>query len=234
LGYFSKLAFSDVFVILDNVNFRKRHFFDRTKIVNMHGEIRWLSLPVGEKFKNKCNEVQLSPPDDKYIDKIIKTIEYSYAKASYFKEEWPYLNKLIENTLLRNKNLVDINKAIINGILYLLDINLTKIYLSSLLTNESDATNRILAICRNIGADSIIIGTGKSLDVHDWEIIRREGINIFVQDYLSIHPVYKQVRRQRLTFEKGLSMVDTILNVGKETTRNFITNKVFEPIVVNG
>ena len=63
LGYFSKLAYSDIFVVLDNVLFRKRHYFDRTRIVNMHGEIRWLSLPVGQNFGKKCREVNLGLQD---------------------------------------------------------------------------------------------------------------------------------------------------------------------------
>lgn len=34
MGYFSKLFYSDIFIVMDDVNFTKRHFIDRTKIIN--------------------------------------------------------------------------------------------------------------------------------------------------------------------------------------------------------
>lgn len=234
LGYFSKLAFSDAFVVLNNVLFRKRHYFDRTRIVNMHGEIRWLSLPVGQNFKKRCNEVYVSPPDSNYIDKLIKTIELSYAKATNYDQEWPKIKEILSHSLSTYSSLVNINIAIIKGIIEYLNLKPPKIYFSSELAgieNELfDATNRIIDICKKIDSDCLIIGGGMSDKVHDFKKISANGIRVYKQDYLSIHPSYQQCRRKRAGFQKGLTLIDSILNVGKEKTRTFLTDKKYNPV----
>ncbi len=234
LGYFSKLAFSDVFVVLDNVLFRERHYFNRTRIVNMHGQIHWLSLPVGQNFKKNCNEVVCSSPNSNYLDNIIVTLEQSYTKASYYKREWPELKAILNDALFSFTNLVDINLSIIKGIIKYLNIKSPKIILSSEILNTHDetldATSRIIAICKELECDILNIGGGKSESVHDIKLIIEHGINVFGQNYLSIHPIYNQSRRKRVGFQKGLSIVDSILNVGKERTISFLTDNNYSPI----
>src|SRR5262245_3474840 len=87
LGYFSKLSFCDVFVVLDRVQFTKRHFLDRTRITNMHGEVAWLSLPTGQNLRVPIADVHLRPPDARTGTRLLKTIESSYATAHYFEQE---------------------------------------------------------------------------------------------------------------------------------------------------
>jgi hypothetical protein len=231
LGYFSKLAFSDAFVILDNVNFSKRHYLDRTKYVSMDGEIKWLSLPVGENFGKKLSEVEVAMPDKAYIEKILRAISHSYAKADYFRSEWDALHKAIKAPLDEHTNLVEINKEIIGNIMGILGLSLPKIYIASELTNETDATKRIISICDSIGADSILVGGGKSMEVHDWNKIKGH-LTLYIQNYMVSHPIYRQVRRQRLTFEKGLSVIDALLNVGTESTKQFISDSRYNPVRV--
>lgn len=227
LGYLSKLAFTDTFIVLDNVNFSKRHFFDRTKIVNMHGEIQWIGLPVGENYKVKCKDVEVKDKD--FVEKILKNIMYSYAKADYYKKEWNDLEEALKEPLYNYTNLVDINIKIIKNILNILDIKLPDIYYSSQFEQTDDPTLRLISMCKKLKGDSLLIGAGKSTKVHNWGKFKDLGIKIYIQDYLSDHPVYKQIRRQRLSFEKGLSIIDAILNVGREKTKEFICDKQFEP-----
>ncbi|NJD02606.1 MAG: WbqC family protein [Ruminiclostridium sp.] len=224
LGYFSKLAFSDVFVVLDNVHFRKRHFLDRTKIVNMQGEIRWLSLPTGQHFQENYREVTIAQTDKDYVDKLLKTIEYSYAKTRYFDSEWPEIHNLLISAL-SNSNLIDINMEIIKDLMIYLNIKLPTIYYASQVSSFcEDATEKILIICKAIGINTIVVGTGKSLQVHDWHKITSSGVEIREQDYLNNHPIYYQSRRKVSGFQKGLNILDSVFNAGKHNTREFITN----------
>ena len=50
LGYFYKIYKSDVFVILDNVQFTKNGFTNRNRIKTPQGE-NWLTLPVVQSGK---------------------------------------------------------------------------------------------------------------------------------------------------------------------------------------
>jgi len=232
LGYFSKLAFSDIFVVLDNVQFRKRHYFDRTRIVNMHGEIRWLSLPVGENFRKKCYEVHVKTPDDTYIDKIIRTIRLSYAKARFYEREWDDLRESLLIPLRMSRNLVKINVGIIRNIINLVGINMPSIYFASEVTKDfyDDPTQRIIEICEKLDINAVIIGSGKSLAVHNWRRVVEHGVSVYQQDYLSRHPIYEQSRRKWAGFQKGLSIIDAILNVGREKTSEFLQHSMYNPV----
>lgn len=234
LGYFSKLTFSDIFVVLDNVDFRKRHYFDRTKIVNMQGEIRWLGLPVGQNFKTKCNQVYINLSDKSYVDRIIRTIELSYAQARFFDAEWPRLRDVLRQPLDSKTNLVDINLDIVKSIMTFLEVEMPKIHLASdLIENCTDPSERIIRICNAVCAKSIVVGGGMSLMVHDWKEITDQGINVYMQNYLEGHPIYKQSRRNRAGFQAGLSIIDAILNVGSKQTLDFLTDKIYSPVFLD-
>ena len=230
LGYFSKLAFSDVFVVLDDVMFRKRHFFDRVQYVNMHGEIKWLSLPVGQNFRRPCREVKVNQPDKNYVETIIKTIEFSYAKSKHFSLEWDGLKIALLDPLIKFSGLIEINVSIIINIMKLLGIQMPLVCFSSeLLENCDDPTERIFQICNKLNVDSVIVGNGMSLMIHEWPRLSNCGIHLEMQDYFKIHPVYEQYRRKRAGFQKGLTVVDAILNIGRETTRGFIIDQKYRP-----
>jgi len=231
LGYLSKLAHSDVFVILDNVQFRKRHFYDRTQIIDMHGNVSWLRLPVGENFGTLCLNVKLHRDRKRHVEKMINTVAQSYAKARSFQDEWPDIKNILHYNLFSHENLVDLNVHIIRDLLELLSIPCPEIILSSTLIDEScDPSSRIRKICKKVGVKTIILGSGSSLDVHDWEWTSSGNIRIEIQDYLSQHPEYFQTRRQRVGFQKGLSTIDAILNIGRSCTREHIINEIYAPI----
>ena len=151
LGYFSKLTYSDIFVVLDDVLFRKRHFFDRTQIVNMHGEIRWINLPVGQNYGISCNKVFVKQPDFEYVDKLIRTIELSYSKARHFDKEWKYLKPAIETPMRKSTNLVDVNISLIRNLFDYLEIRLPTIYRSrELIDICEDPTKRTFRCRKNM------------------------------------------------------------------------------------
>jgi len=45
IGFFNKMAQCDLFVYLDNVQFKKRYFENRNKVIS-NGEVLWLTVPV--------------------------------------------------------------------------------------------------------------------------------------------------------------------------------------------
>ena len=95
MGFFSKLIYSDYYVVLDDVHFRKRHYLDRSKIINMKGEPEWVNVPVGENFGKKIKDVTIRKENLGYMKKIVRTIEYSYAKSEFYKSDWGELKELL-------------------------------------------------------------------------------------------------------------------------------------------
>lgn len=233
LGYFSKLCFCDVFVVLDRVHFTKRHFLDRTRITNMHGEIVWLSLPTGQNLATPIAEVRLRPPDGKSGARLIRTIESSYATAVHFEAEWPFMEALLESQLGGQPPfLLSLNVSLVCAFLGHLGIRLPEIIMASDVTHVEETTGRVLDICQSVGITDLVIGSGRSQAVHDFDKLRAEGVRILIQDYLALHPVYSQARRRLRAFVRGLSIIDALFNVGAGEVREYLTAATYAPVVL--
>ena len=103
---------------------------------------------------------------------------------------------------------------------------------SNLIEDCEDSTDRIIKICNVLKAKSVVIGGGMSLEVHNWQRVVDKGINIYMQNYLAKHPVYTQSRRKQAGFQKGLSIIDAILNVGREKTKDFLVDDKYRPMLL--
>ncbi|MBK8244324.1 MAG: WbqC family protein [Saprospiraceae bacterium] len=219
MGYFAKLVYADKLVVLDNVYFSKRKHIDRVQIVNMQGEIIWIGLPVGNKFKTPCNKIYFN--DKETIEKIIKTLYSSYSKARYFKENISYIEKILIESIDKSDILSEIDIFITTKLIELLKIKSPEINRSSQFVESTflEPTERLIYLCEKLKTNNIIVGSIEATEKHDVKKLNKFGINILLQDYLNNHPTYYQTRRTQLGFAKGLSIVDCIFNIGIEETK---------------
>lgn len=227
LGYFSKLVYADVFVVMDDVYFTKRHYIDRVQIINPQGEIMWLSLKTGENYNKRCDEISL--PDTFVVDKIIKTLSHSYSKARYFKTYCGEVERILEESKNFSNNLVKFDIKIVELILQLLSLPVPKIYYGSDFEYIDDPTERLIFLCKETGCSELIMGSGGSVDIHDISQLSNENIVVLYQDFYNNHPAYYQTRRQKIGFAKGLSILDCIFNEGVEFTRLTLLDTAFKP-----
>jgi len=98
-----------------------------------------------------------------------------------------------------------------------------------------DRTERIITLCNTVGATEIVIGDGYMAAVHDLEMVRQAGIKVLRQPFNSIHPVYRQLHseRQRISFVKGLSILDALLNIGASAVSRLIADPILAPVVIS-
>ena len=74
LGFFQKMNESDLFVVLDNVNYRKNYFQNRNKIKNTNGLDDWFTIPVEKNATNKLiKDVEVSS-DSKWRRKLLNKL----------------------------------------------------------------------------------------------------------------------------------------------------------------
>lgn len=231
MGYFSKLVYAEKFVVLDNVNFSKRHFIDRVQVINAEGEPIWLGMNIGEQYKVKCNEIQFN--DKGRVENFIKTFYSAYSKARHFKDTINQIEKIIDSSFSQTIRITEINLLLITKIIELLDLKMPEIILASQFDYIEDATERVITLMNIINCDTLITGSGGSLDKHDTSKISEEGISIYLQDYFNLHPTYYQTRRTKLGFAKGLSIVDCIFNEGFQKTKELLFDKSCEPLLYN-
>ncbi|MFY9401824.1 MAG: WbqC family protein [Candidatus Omnitrophota bacterium] len=207
IGYFHKILKSDIFVFLDNVQYKKREYQNRNRIRTKSG-VQWLTVPVvhsSDRFI-RIKDVLI----DNYQDwpaKHWKAIYLNYSRSPYFKEYSDFFHDLYTRQWER---LVDLNIYIIKGINAFLNIN-TDIYLESELGINNKKTSRIIDICRRLEADTYLSGIGGKAYLEEGLFID-VGIKLKYQKFsLSQYP-----QRYR-PFIPNLSILDLLFNCGKES-----------------
>ena len=99
LGYFDKIARSDTFILLDDVQFPKTGgvWSNRVKIL-VGDKARWITAPIDRKFSGtrKIYEIYFSS-NNNWRDKILKTIEINYKKHPFFDETIKVISSLTMN-----------------------------------------------------------------------------------------------------------------------------------------
>lgn len=205
IPYFTKISKSDVFVLLDDVQFQKNGLQNRNYIWGSNGETR-LTLPVNHKLGDKINTVKVCEPGS-YI-KHWKTIEMNYRKAPFFEELRPALEQLYQS---KPELLVDMNIALIRFFLDYAGID-TPLVLSSEMEKTGEKSDLILSICKNLGATSYLSGSGgiEYLHTQDFDA---NGIRVELMEYT--FQEYKQVTNKG-GFIPKLSALDLIMNEGRQ------------------
>jgi len=91
-GFFNKWLQSDIFVILDTVQFHKNDWQNRNRIKTANG-VLWLSVPVHFKFPDAISYVNIA--NDRWARKQIASIEQSYGKLPFFSAYWPEIRDVL-------------------------------------------------------------------------------------------------------------------------------------------
>ncbi|MDH3267270.1 MAG: WbqC family protein [Ignavibacteria bacterium] len=207
LGYFYKLSICDCFVFLDDAQFSKNSFINRNKIKTPRGA-DWLTLPVQSsgKFGQNINEVRINNFADTN-KKILTTIKMNYSKAEYFKQYFPELEEIFNNS---SENLSELNINLILWIYKILQINKQFYYSSKILDVQGSATEKLISICEKLECNTYLSGFG-GLKYQEEELF--SAANIELKIYNFNHPQYSQLWGE---FLPNLSILDLILNCGEE------------------
>ena len=215
LGFYNKLFMSDIFVLLDNVQFEKNYFQNRNKIKGSNGAF-WLTVPVKDKSSKKLiKDVKID--NHKWKSPYLKSIELAYKKAPYFNDYFPSFSRLFDKDY---ELLAELNKKIIKYFMRHFRLN-TQIIEASKLDVEGNKTKLLLDICKTLNADTYLSGTS-GRDYLDLNLFKKENIRVIFQDFH--HPMYPQLWKK---FVFNLSALDLLFNQG-EKSRKYISEKVYK------
>ena len=206
LGYFEKMARADVFVLLDDVQFKKNEWQNRNRIRDAKGW-QWITVPVLHHHGQKINEVKLNPTVD-WRGQHVRAIELNYKKAPFFAEYWPRFRLVYDREWA---TLADLNIALVKLCAELLGIA-ARIEVSSTLGVTTQKTQRLVDICRVLSCDTYLAGSGCA-DYMDFDLMKVSGLNVQVQAYT--HPVYRQMgAKMPDEFYPFMSILDLLMNRG--------------------
>ncbi|TYL40084.1 hypothetical protein CV102_00440 [Natronococcus pandeyae] len=203
-GYFQKIHRSDVFVLLDDVEYSSDSWINRNKIKTPDGWT-WLTVPV-HGSNESIADVEIA--GDRWADKHRKSLQASYGGAAHYDE----FAEFFAETYARSwESLCELNVHLIQELSERIGLECEFVRASTL---DVDATKseRIVRLCEAVDADRYFSGEGaRSYNDHD----RFEAADIALE-YQSIeHPRYEQ---RFDDFVPNLSIVDVLMNVGAEGT----------------
>ncbi|MGI6776574.1 MAG: WbqC family protein [Acetivibrionales bacterium] len=204
MGYFYKIYKSDVFVILDDVQYVKRSFINRNKIKTHRGEL-WLTVPVSftEGSRCKINRVNINNEQD-WKHKHLQNIEINYKKSAHFNEYFAEFKSVLMQDWTK---LSDLNIVLIKNICKVFGIG-TDILCSSQLEVEGDSTERIINICKTLGADEYLSGSGGA-KYQDEGMYHRHNIKLVYSNF--VQEPYQQLWGDYI---RNLSIIDYMFNCG--------------------
>lgn len=217
LRYFHKIASCDTFVVLDNIQFNKNGWQNRNKIKTPNGPFT-LTVPVLHKFQQPLSEVTLDPKPP-WRRKHEGAFQSNYRKSPYFKEHEAFFHKVYERAW---EGLNDLNYEILFYLLKALGIE-TRVIRSSELTLKGEATERLIGICKELGAKAYLTG-GYAAQVYlDPSLFEREGIKLLFQEFDC--PYYPQLYPEA-GFLPELSIVDLLFNCGPKSLEILLQSSV--------
>lgn len=207
LGYFDKADQADIFILLDNVQFKKNEWQNRNRIRTAQGW-QWLTVPVLHDFGQKINEVKINNNQD-WRKAHLKSISLNYSKAPFFDD---YID-FFESTYDKEWELLsEINVYFFKKIIELLGIT-TKIVMASQYQSSDDSTQRLIDLCKEFDADTYIAGRDGNKYM-DFDKFSQNAIKVRIQDFQ--HPQYSQLWTNQGDegFISHTSVIDLLFNHG--------------------
>lgn len=212
LGYFYKIVKSDYFVLLDDVQYTKGSYQNRTRILTSQGP-QWLTIPVLTKGKQfpLTNEVEICYKEN-WIKKHLKTLEVNYKKAKHFDQYYLFFEKIYNN---RYHFLHELCEEIIVSLSKELQIR-TSIRSSSTIDIDKSAksTERLILLCKYFQGDTYLSGKGGA-NYQDERKYAEHQIALIYTDFAPFS--YPQMWTDH--FEAGLSIIDYLFNCGSDSLK---------------
>jgi hypothetical protein len=218
LGYLDRMIRADLFIMLDHVQFERRNYQNRTRIL-LDGNSHWLTVPVQQhsQLERIVDKRIDNPPADVvrwWAADHVRTLRHAYRGAPFLDH---YAAPLQDLLMSRREHLVDLNLASLRFLRDAFDIN-TPMVRSSELNVGGARSELILNLCKAVGADTYLAGMGGSRTYLDCMAFARAGIEVTWQDFR--HPRYAQCGGGE--FVGGLSAIDLLFNHGRQS-RSWLT-----------
>ncbi len=214
IGYFQLIKAVDIFVVYDNIQFSKKGWIHRNRIlVNGRDEYFTLTLKKDSDYLN-VNQRVLSETWEQEKLKTLRIIKENYKKAPFFLSTFPIIEEIFN---FESRNLFDFIYHSMLKINSILEIE-SKIVLSSSIAIDHDlkAQNKVLAINEKLQASHYINPIGGLL-LYDAPSFEKKNIELSFLKSKNIH--YKQYENE---FMPWLSILDVMMFNDIPTIKNWL------------
>ncbi len=202
IGYWQLLHSVDRFIVLDDVHFINRGWINRNRIL-VGGKDHLFTIPLKGASQNRLiNELEIAD-DNRWRDKLLKTLTQAYARAPHFSSLYPMVEGLIQ---FKEQRLTLFLLHSLNIVTAFLRIPTQIVASSSVYANrELKGTERILDICRHEGATEYVNPPGGK-DLYDHNCFAAAGVRLRF-----LKPGEITYRQHGETFVPWLSILDVMM-----------------------
>ncbi|MCQ2179216.1 MAG: WbqC family protein [Bacteroidales bacterium] len=210
IGYFQTMAAVDTYVVYDDVQYIKGGWVGHNYLL-IGGKKQMFTIQLKGASPNKLfNEVEIGDS----FKKLTHMLQLNYRKAPFYDEVMPVLQDIFS---YEDRNLARFLWNSYRKLFEYLEID-TNIILSSSIEKDNSlrGKDKVLAICKTLGADTYLNAIGGQ-ELYDKVEFAANGVDLhFVKtdDF-----DYQQFVSD---FEPGLSFIDVLMFNGKEGTRKLL------------
>lgn len=214
IGYFQLINAVDKFVVYDNIQFSKKGWINRNRIL-VNGKDEYFTLPL-KKDSDYLNVDQRKLADAFPAEKIkiLRKIRESYKKAPQFEPVFPLVESVINR---EEENLFEFIYQSLQAVCTYLDIKTEFIISSSIaIDHQLKAQDKVIAICKALQASGYINPVG-GMELYSKETFSKHGIELnFIK---SNAIVYEQFNNE---FIPWLSIIDVMMFNSKEKIQEYL------------
>lgn len=215
LGYFQLAKAVDAFVFYDDVNFIKRGWIHRNRIL-INEQPSYFTVPCKKVSQNKLIKDIEHGLDEKAISKMLTSIQMAYAKAPFFEQVFPLVESVLRDSGVVISDIA--SQSVIQTCNYLGMISPVFMNSSEKFQNqELDRADRLIDITKKL--DSLVyINMVGGKELYTKEYFEKQGIELqFLKPTLSEYP-------QGLDeFIPGLSILDVLMFNSKAKVLDYLT-----------
>lgn len=218
LGLLHKVARSDVYMVMDEVQLSDSAYQNRNLFLTSDGKVKYLTIPFDRKGYLDKPFRDLTIVDLTWPVRHRNFIVNNYRKHPGFREVMPALESFFDG---KHSSLCDAVLASIRLSMEFFGIGTDVILQSQMQYDRSSRKgDLVINLIKAAGADTYLSGTGARDYLDEGKFI--EGLRLEYDVFR--HPVYLQ--RGKIEFVPGLSCLDILFNLGVAGARNLFNELV--------
>lgn len=224
LGLLDKIAKSDVYMVMDEVQLSDSAFQNRNLFLSADGKSKYLTIGFNKKgyLSRRFCDLEISQVD--WQEKHLNTLKSYYGKHRFFSEVMPCIEPVFQNSYTR---LLEPVVESMRLSMQLLGITTRIIYQHEQeYDRETKKNDLVLALVKSTGADVYLAGAG-SKSYMQLDTFSAQGIEVRFNHFA--HPDYPQKNMEK--FVPGISCLDMLFNVGIERSRKIFLESLHDEII---
>lgn len=216
IGYFQLINAVDEFIIYDNIQFTKKGWINRNRIL-VNGTDEYITIPL----KKDSDFLDIK---DRYLSqewellrkKLLNRIKESYQKAPQFDLIIPVIEKIV---MYEDGNLFQFIFHSLKQLNSFLEIKTPLVISSTISIDHSlKAEKKVIALCKARSASNYINPIGGT-ELYTKEEFKNQGLELhFLKANNIIYPQFKN------DFVPFLSIIDVMMFNSKETVKEYINS----------